>query len=220
LESKKLFNQVFDNQEGFINDKAPRSLENEFINTTLIIAQKKDETIRNNDDPHTPAIWNDRLDKSEIETYIYQPLNIEQESARNRILMSYPSVLVEDDKQIKYCNATARGEPTYFDIELEDWYINNEKKERKVKPFYMKRPMRDLLKATNEEMFRAGVGVNNPLLWEPEFVTPSFFVNVKGKWRLVHDYKDLNKITRDMHYPLPRTDYIYECMQNKKFFSV
>ena len=220
LESKKLFDQVFDERVGTINDKAPRSLENEFINTTLIIAQKKDETIRNKDNPHTPAIWNDRLDKSEIETYIFQSLNLEQESLKNRILKSYPSVLVEDDKQIKYCNATARGEPTYFDIELEDWYLNSDKKERRVKPFYMKRPMRDLLKATNEEMFTAGVGVNNPLLWEPEFVTPSFFVNVKGKWRLVHDYKDLNKITRDIHYPLPRTDYIYECMQNKKYFSV
>lgn len=84
----------------------------------------------------------------------------------------------------------------------------------------MKKPRRDLLKTTNDEMYRAGVGEINPKDWEPDFVTPSFFVKIKEKWRLVHDYKNLNKVTKDMHCPLPRVDYIFEQKAGKKFFSV
>jgi transposase InsO family protein len=216
---KRLKTRGFDITK-FDNKEAPTLLHNEFITTTNITARKKEENV--NISPHTTAIWNDKLDKAEIQAFVYHTLNIEQESKKNRLLKSYPSVLVEDESQIKYCNATARGEKVLFDVELEDWYLKDhgDKQGKKPKPYPMKKPMRDLLRATNEEMYRAGVGLNNPLLFEPDFVTPSFFAKVKERYRLVHDYKEVNRITKDMHYPLPRTDYIYECMANKKYFSV
>ncbi len=86
----------------------------------------------------------------------------------------------------------------------------------------MKKPILDLLKTSLLElsMERLGVGIANPNNAACAF--PGFMVKRKrhDKLRLCVDFSDLNSITKDVIYPLPRIDDITESMKGKSYFSI
>jgi hypothetical protein len=106
-----------------------------------------------------------------------------------------------------------------FDIELMEGAMERLTKKRS-KPYPIKGDFKAMLNTTLEEMEKVGVGINNPPNFYPEIATPTFFTKNKAKWRMVHDYKNLNDETRDMVYPIPLISTILESLKGKKYFSL
>jgi hypothetical protein len=217
-QAEDLYASIFsDTDEECIRDDIPRSFREEFINLTIITAQRTVD----DDTANTIADWRAKVSEGDVDADEYHILTTDEILAKNDVLQDYPTVLVTDESEIRFGQATIHGERVEFDIELTEEYQNRPATSKpRVKPYPMKKPLRDLLKSTFTEMERAGVGKLNPIDFEPEFVTPSFFTRNKEKWRLVNDYKALNAVSKDMFYPLPRIDYIFENLRGKKYFSV
>ena len=178
----------------------------EIINIVQLASQRLDESELES------AEWMNEIKRRD--TLVYHHLLAEETLKLNEVLTRYsPSVLVGPTDSFEMGKATCRGKPINYKIELIPGGLEVLHKKKK-KAYPNKRPLRDLMKSTTEEMQRSGVGFLNPLSFSAYFASPVFFVKNKSKFRLVCDYKDLNSVTTDDIYPLPHMDYIFENLGN------
>ena len=99
--------------------------------------------------------WN--FDLENREQYIAHVLLEEQHITLQDMLGKYNSVMLKDFEGFSMGNATINGEYVEFDIDLVDGGLEEIQKKRRS-AFPMKKPLRDHLKGTLEEMEKSGVG--------------------------------------------------------------
>ena len=164
-----------------------------------------------------PAEW--RIVSKVREHHIPHALSAGEAQQLSDLVDSYPNTLYRSTKPMRMGLATLRDSPITFDIELVQGGLESVKYKLR-KPYAFKRPIRDILKSTQIEMEKAGVGFHNPLNFAPEISSPSFFVHQKDKYRWVQDYRVLNCITKDFLYPIPDIDFIVENLTGSSYFSI
>jgi transposase InsO family protein len=89
------------------------------------------------------------------------------------------------------------------------------------KPYPLKGEWRSLMEKVNKEMEDAGVGECNGNS-HPAFASPMFFVvnKRKPKPRLCCAFKEINEVTVEEKFPIPRIDDIVESLKGKKYYSL
>ena len=192
----------------------PHHSKQEVINMINVVAKRDDEM---NSSTSQPAEW--RVVSKVREQHIAHALSAGEAQQLTELVGSYPNTLFRNTGSMKMGQATLRGQPVTFDIELVPGGLESVKHKLR-KPYTLKRPMRDILKSTQIEMERAGVGFHNPLNFAPEISSPSFFVHQKDKYRWVQDYRVLNSITKDFLYPIPDINFIAENLSGSSYFSI
>lgn len=143
------------------------------------------------------------------ETYLFHPLKPEEQVELNNLCKEFRSVLVSNDKEIRM----GKANPEFaFDIELKEGGLE-ELAKRKQRAYPCKQVMKDMLRQALAEMEMSGVGYRDPNSSCCAF--PGFMVKRprSDKLRLCVDYTDLNRVTKDLVYPLPRIDDIVESMR-------
>lgn len=202
MNPEAVMNEIFKSLALDITSPIPDNHREEIVNLIHVASQKIEES-----DPDV-ADWMNEVKRRDV--LIYHHLLSGEADRLNEILEAYStSVLMGPTDQLTAGQATIKGEPIKYHIELIPEGLAVLQKKKK-KPYANKRPLRNLMKSTTEEMERAGVGRLNPLNFQATFASPAFFVKNKAKFRLVCDFKDLNAVTTDDIYPLPHMDYIFE----------
>jgi hypothetical protein len=191
----------------------------EIVNLVSVASQKFDEIVPD------VADWMNEVKRRDV--FLLHHLLADEVARLNGVLSAYESsVLIGPHDPLVMGKATLKGEPISYHIELAPGGLEFLQKKKK-KAYPNKRPMRDLLRSTANEMAKAGVGFLNQLDFSAHHASPVFFVKNKAKFRLVCDFKDLNSVTKDDIYPLPHLDHIFENLGNSngdgaqsRYFSV
>jgi len=162
--------------------------------------------------PVNSVEWYDTLPNSE-ELYIQHTLNEEQSKALEACILNCKDNLVEGSFKL----GKAKVDP--FDVELiPDGY--NKLSKKRPRAYSLKGDYRDLLKKNLEEMQAAGVGQIDP----PDLIhaSPCFFAKRprSTKLRLCYACTDLNEVTVDLVFPLPRMEDILDKLKGKRFFTI
>ena len=204
LVMSKLFSMLALDQSPLMSNR----YREEIVNLVSLASQKLDEI-----EPET-ADWKNEVKRRDV--FLHHHLLADEVARLNEVLSAYnSSVLIGPRDDCKMGQATLRGKPISYRIELVPGGLQILERKKK-KAFPCKRPMRDLLKSTTNEMAQAGVGYLNQFSFSTQFASPVFFVKNKAKFRLVCDFKELNAVTIDDIYPLPHMDYIFENLGTTK----
>ncbi len=168
----------------------------------------------------------EKLDEDEIaeftgdyeskETKVYHILSKDESDQLLDLIQSYSDVIIPRNETIPMGQANIDDE---FDIELKEGAMERLTKKR-VKPYPIKGEFKIMLDKTLEELEKVGVGVNNPPNFYAEIAAPTFFAKNRNKWRMVHDFKNLNDETRDMVYPIPLISTILESLKGSSFYTI
>ena len=192
-------------------------LEREILNFVRVEARKDIAS----DIAHKESTAEHRIDYESKEERKYVPHILIEEQAEllNELLRDNTDVLVPKTGTIEMGKANTAE----YDIKLKEGGLERLLNKKKFKPYNIKFDLREILRNTLQEMENTGVGEwsrNHKNFEMPDFVTPTFFTKNKQKYRMVHDYKDLNEETKPMLYPIPRIDSILENLKGKKYFTV
>lgn len=214
VQSERIF-ILLSSLDNSLDDITLNQFENEIISFVRVNAQKQDDR-----EKLTSTIeWKD-LDIKDQQKYVAHPLGLNQASMLTELVSQFEDVLVPKNELIPMGQANVDEE---FDVELFEG-ARERLANKKPKPYPIKHPdMKKLLRKTLKEMDANGVGEWSRLRTlsvDPEFATPTFFTKQKEKWRMVHDFKDLNAETVPLIHPMPRVDTILESIQGKKYFSI
>ena len=102
-----------------------------------------------------------------------------------------------------------RGDNGEHEIHLED------SKPISIPQFRQSPEMKEEIRKWTLEMVKAGIIRRSTSPW----CFPTFCVRKPNGWRIVHDYRRLNAITKVSAFPIPRKEDIFDSMQGSKWFS-
>jgi len=81
----------------------------------------------------------------------------------------------------------------------------------------MNQALKDIVKEELQKLLDVGFIYS---ISDSEWVSPLVLVpNKNGKWRIYVDYRELNKVTKKDHFPLPFIDQVLDGLIGKKNFS-
>jgi hypothetical protein len=150
-------------------------------------------------------------------TYVPYPLTTGESERIEALKAEFKDTILPKTETIPMGKANIDEE---FDIELRDDQSMKKLAKKLRKPIPLKGEFRNLCKSTLDQMEKSGVGANNPRGFNPEISSPTFFAKNKAKYRMVHDYTELNDETKDIIYPMPRVEDILESLGGKTIFSI
>ncbi len=180
-----------------------------------VVAQSTIMAIPNPDKVIDEIVFDGPEDKAR-EAFIYWDLDEDKRGLIDNIVNKFPHVILEKDAKFLCGQA-----PFEFDIELIE---GGEEKLSKIKKkvYPLKGPQRQLLKDAIPVMEQTGHGTSTPVPGDVLYANPVFYAKKArcSKLRMCIDTTELNKVTKDIDFPIPVIDEVIAALKGKKFFTV
>lgn len=196
----------------------------EFLEKFDIINLNSEETVnsKNNRSSNTKQVFYTKQDSSNNENLhgrlktirkmvsIDKNLNIEEEQSLNNLLKEYGDIFYLPGDTLSHTFSIQHEIP-----------VSNDQGPINQKPYRLPQQHKDVIDAQVDKMLEEGIiemsksPWNSPLLVVPKKPGP----DGQKRWRVVVDYRKLNKITTGDAFPLPRIEDILDQLGHSRYFS-